>query len=635
MKFKYLATTLALAIAVTAVVAANEIDSYYQSCSMFGINRATGQLKKFNFATNELTTIGTVKDAQNHTMLGIDASAYIPGHNNIIAFHKGSDEAETRMVYINTQTGKATPVGSALGLGSVTGAVASTNGTASVAGLINLNPNNSPNNEFTMITTNGVPYTRDNLHQNSQIDEHGVFYEGDVHFTKFKPKGNGNQNGMSVNGSTYTLDNGNLYSLVGTMNVKLYNDSVNGNGKAMGKWWLQIHSGTCFVLENGNMQEGGSTGKAPMSIYALQDFTAPDLDTGDTGGTDDTVDFDIVGDKVVATEDFALKVTVIGAAISAGGSYDIPVTTKFNVGGQISEPFGSYSLAVTGNVNDDQNPRSHTFDGLFDANSSVTTIGRSWLKKRSSKSGSSNNHWKTYMSVSSESSNSQQLMVLRDGDDVPDIPGFENQNSIEDFLGDYIADGKIKLTANQAIFLFELGTTNINSSAADFQDLCVLVTLGKTVESLSEPGGGSESEEPGEPGEGGTEPSPVVSRLIKVNHLTGGYSQLMTLERKYDSLATADSLNFYATVGNKLYKIDTAAQTETEMGTMSSDEMFGLEFAGTTLMGFQNVSDMLTPMNDANGSGLGTAASLGMTDLGTIIFMPNASDPSTKPVSYD
>ncbi len=623
---RFLPTTAALAIIMTATVFANSIDPYYQTTAMFGINRENGLLKKYCFDDNSLTTIGTIKDAQNQTLLGIDASAYITGHSNIIAFHKADDDADTRMVYINTQTAKATPVGAALGKGKITGAVASTNGTASVAGLVNLNPNNSPSNEFTMITVNGVPYTRDNLHQDAQINEEGTFYEGEVHFTKFKPKGNGNQNGMTVNGTTYELANANLYTLVGSMNVRLYNDNVNGAGKAMGKWWLQINSGTAFVLENGNMQEGGSTGKAPMSIYALQDYTPEG-----TGGTDDTVDFNITGDKVIPTESYALKVTVIGAAISAGGSYDMPVTTKFNVGGQIHQPFGSYDLAVTGNVNDDQNPRSYIFPDMIAANSSVTTIGKSWLKKSNSKSGKKNSHWKKYMSVSSENSDSQQLMVLRDGDDVPDIPGFENQNSIEDFLSDYIEDGKISLTANQAIFLFELGTTNMNSSAADFQDLVVLVTLAKDVESLTEPGGGSESGGPGGPGD----PSSVVSRLIKVNHLTGGYSQLMTLERKYDSLATSDSMNFYATADNKLYVIDTVNQTETEVGTMASSQMQGLEFAGTTLMGFQNVSDLLTPMSHSNGSTLGTAASLGMTDLGTIVFMPLASDPADKPVSYD
>ena len=58
------------------------------------------------------------------------------------------------------------------------------------------------------------------------------------------------------------------------MTVRLFNDQVNGNGKAMGKWWLDISAGSAFVLENGNMVTGGSTGKTPMVIYAVQDYVA-------------------------------------------------------------------------------------------------------------------------------------------------------------------------------------------------------------------------------------------------------------------------------------------------------------------------------------------------------------------------
>lgn len=37
----------------------------------------------------------------------------------------------------------------------------------------------------------------------------------------------------------------------------------------------------------------------------------------------------------------------------------------------------------------------------------------------------------------------------------------------------------MNLIEDQVIYLFELGTTNLNSSAADFQDLVVVVTLGE------------------------------------------------------------------------------------------------------------------------------------------------------------
>ena len=66
---------------------------------------------------------------------------------------------------------------------------------------------------------------------------------------------------------------------------------------------------------------------------------------------------------------------------------------------------------------------------------------------------------------------------------MPAIEPFQNQSSIETFLQGYIDDATdtVILDDNQAIFLYELGTTDLLSSAADFQDLVVLVTLQKVI----------------------------------------------------------------------------------------------------------------------------------------------------------
>ena len=76
-----------------------------------------------------------------------------------------------------------------------------------------------------------------------------------------------------------------------------------------------------------------------------------------------------------------------------------------------------------------------------------------------------------------DSNSSRNVKVLRDGDTVPQIAGFLNQGNIESFLGGYITNGKVTIDKNQAIFLYELGTTNLDSASADFQDCVVLVTL--------------------------------------------------------------------------------------------------------------------------------------------------------------
>ena len=71
--------------------------------------------------------------------------------------------------------------------------------------------------------------------------------------------------------------------------------------------------------------------------------------------------------------------------------------------------------------------------------------------------------------------NSKHVYVLREGDAVPDIDGFLDQGNVVSFLTDYIDNNKINIGKNDVIYLFELGTTNTKSAAADFQDLVVLV----------------------------------------------------------------------------------------------------------------------------------------------------------------
>ena len=69
--------------------------------------------------------------------------------------------------------------------------------------------------------------------------------------------------------------------------------------------------------------------------------------------------------------------------------------------------------------------------------------------------------------ASTTNTNTPQVQVLVNGDSVPDITPFANQNTIDSFLREYMEDGKVKIAKNQAIYLFELGTTDQESSAFD------------------------------------------------------------------------------------------------------------------------------------------------------------------------
>jgi hypothetical protein len=187
--------------------------------------------------------------------------------------------------------------------------------------------------------------------------------------------------------------------------------------------------------------------------------------------------------------DVTIKYEVLGAAISYGGQYDMAVTAQFNFSvANVSEtvdPFGIYSDPVGSNLNSgnsaSENPVSYDVEKVYPAGTEVSILAKSWKKTRSSKSGTKINHWRQYMEVNSMSisgsSSLSNVIMLVNGDEVPQIDGFLEQDNIVTFLDTYVTDGKISIGDDQVLVLFELGTTNLTSSAADFQDLVVLMTM--------------------------------------------------------------------------------------------------------------------------------------------------------------
>ena len=214
-------------------------------------------------------------------------------------------------------------------------------------------------------------------------------------------------------------------------------------------------------------------------------------------------DFTIVGDTVVPNQDFAVRLTVLGAAIESG-SYDNPVTMKAKVGAVTYEPWGSYTTAASSNLNDDDsitggvvagsNPRSAVLPDVYNAGTAISIAGQSWSKIQSTYSGTSNSHWQTHLSCDSITP-SARVYALRNGDNVPNTAGWSGQSSIADYVEDYvdISTQKMKLEANEVIWLFELGTTDLTSGAADFQDLVVLIQLASSTAHFTQSTSGTES----------------------------------------------------------------------------------------------------------------------------------------------
>ncbi|MFH1732109.1 MAG: type II secretion system protein [Planctomycetota bacterium] len=109
-----------------------------------------------------------------------------------------------------------------------------------LSGRVNINPSNNSAFRFRLKKPDDSLITRtDLLESNRQLE-----YVGAAKWILFRPKGNGNQNSLMLNGKVYSLQNGKLYFLFGSdLTVRLYNDKKYSNGNAMGRWWLDsIHA---------------------------------------------------------------------------------------------------------------------------------------------------------------------------------------------------------------------------------------------------------------------------------------------------------------------------------------------------------------------------------------------------------
>ena len=196
---------------------------------------------------------------------------------------------------------------------------------------------------------------------------------------------------------------------------------------------------------------------------------------GEGGG--EGPDFVIDGDTVSPTEDFSCELKVLGAALNIG--YDMPVTlrVKFVGGAGWTDPFGQWNSPTTANINDGE---EHEYEcPTFQANDEIDMEGISWIKKWFWYSGEKDSHWKVWMSQDTDNQDNDNIIVLRDGDAVPDVPGFGSQESVQDYVAPYVdlETDLVNLGSNQALYLFELWTEDLESEAADFQDLVLLLNI--------------------------------------------------------------------------------------------------------------------------------------------------------------
>jgi len=113
------------------------------------------------------------------------------------------------------------------------------NGAHTITGNLNLGPGNSGDNAFLLTLANGTTITRAGVYS----------YNGPASRLYFKPKGNGNQNSLVVDGVAYTLRNSETYNIIShQMTINLWNANMQ-NDKAMGQWWITMNASSATILK--------------------------------------------------------------------------------------------------------------------------------------------------------------------------------------------------------------------------------------------------------------------------------------------------------------------------------------------------------------------------------------------------
>jgi len=256
--------------------------------ALYGISCDDGSLVRYDLFDAGTDNIGKVRLSNGKVLTGIRAAAYRQGYRTMIAFWSDPASGQSYAVKVDLSTGESELCPTPLVTGDFTGATAvrvpnaSGNGNswsvfalmqaagvptgAGVDGKININPSNSADNEFqvdfaagtTLTLADGTVVTslsRDDLKDNAVLDSDGVAFSGSVSRVRVKPKGNSNDNVMTLDGDDYELSNSETYEFEGTMQVTIWNDHLK-NGMAMGKWWMTLEA-TDGVTING---EGGAPG---------------------------------------------------------------------------------------------------------------------------------------------------------------------------------------------------------------------------------------------------------------------------------------------------------------------------------------------------------------------------------------
>lgn len=541
--------------------------------AMYGINRVNAQLSRYDFAGQRLTTIGTVRDGSGAALAGVDASAYIPGFQNIFGFWADAG-GSNKLLYIDCESARGTIMAHDLEGGRITGAVAVGPVWQSSMHFDGENDFEEIPHDDRFLLDNGTLMFWFNAehtdHDMGLISKDSRYYDAGGHLTFAVVSSALVVRLQSTTGSNFISASANVvpdqwYHVAftfGGCGMKLYLDGadVGSNAYAGG---LGTTSGGAGNHEPIVIGASAVCSDAGVST-ALNSFFA-----GHLGHLQIT--------------DQVLSPTEIVAASVPKSSWCVYGVQR----AQVSPP-----VAISGCLNINPNNSPHNEFEVFDGDQLLCSRDDLHSNTGTDNDGVFMEGHCTRVRIKPKGNNAQATLVI-DGEVYP----IQNSNT-------YIFNGDMTVR----VFNDRLH----NGKAMGhwwFECLSGTIILDDEVQ--------------------------LPNRLVQIDHKAGTVTELMALEREYDSLASANGMIFYATVGDQLYQLNTICETEALVGSVSSSDVPALEFADDTLFGFDASMDSLVQVSEAIGSGLDLISDPGVTDLGTMVFVPLANDPAQHSESYD
>ncbi len=108
-----------------------------------------------------------------------------------------------------------------------------------ISGTLNINPSNNESKEFEMVTPGGT-IDRDDLHSDPDFT-----YDGKATSIKIKPKSHART--LTINNVDFVLHPSKRYTITSDDMTAYVRNDGNGNGHAMGRWWITINANNAVI----------------------------------------------------------------------------------------------------------------------------------------------------------------------------------------------------------------------------------------------------------------------------------------------------------------------------------------------------------------------------------------------------